>query len=197
MGSMRNNVNADGSAGAVGGRDGALYRLDPDAAVTCWRSDIGIANTIAWSPDKRRFYFGDSLQNVVWAFDYDSAEASISNQRAFLEDFKRGLPDGSCVDAEGYLWNCRYDGACIVRVAPSGEIDRVIEMPVKNITTCTFGGADLKTLYITTARTAAPATERLAGGLFAMRCEVAGQVENRFMAFASGGIGGERREPSG
>jgi sugar lactone lactonase YvrE len=197
MGSMRNNVNADGSAGAVGGRDGALYRLDPDAAVTCWRSDIGIANTIAWSPDKRRFYFGDSLQNVVWAFDYDSAEASISNQRAFLEDFKRGLPDGSCVDAEGYLWNCRYDGACIVRVAPSGEIDRVIEMPVKNITTCTFGGADLKTLYITTARTAAPATERLAGGLFAMRCEVAGQVENRFMAFASGGIGGERREASG
>jgi sugar lactone lactonase YvrE len=191
MGSMRNNVNADGAASAVGGRDGVLYRLDPDSTVTRWSSDIGIANTLAWSPDKRRFYFGDTLQNVVWVYDYDPASGSISNQRAFLEDFHRGLPDGSAVDAEGYLWNCRYGGGCIVRVAPNGEIERVIDMPVQNITTCTFGGADGKTLYITTARSEAPGYERLAGGLFAMRTEVAGQIENPFMAFGSGRFRGE------
>ncbi|MGB6430856.1 MAG: SMP-30/gluconolactonase/LRE family protein [Candidatus Acidiferrales bacterium] len=186
MGSMRNNVNADGSSSAAGGRDGVLYRLDPDASVTRWCSDIGISNTLAWSPDRRRFYFADTLLNVVWAFDYDASSGSISNRQSFLEGFDRGLPDGSSVDADGYLWNCRFSGACIVRVAPTGEIDRVIEMPVQNITTCTFGGTDGRTLYITTARAEAASYERLAGGLFSMRTEVPGQSENRFLVSRNG-----------
>jgi sugar lactone lactonase YvrE len=187
MGSMRNNVNADGSSGTAGGRDGALYRLDPDASVTRWCGDIGISNTLAWSPDRRRFYFADTLLNVVWAFDYDAASGSISNRRPFLEGFNRGLPDGSCVDAEGCLWNCRFSGACIVRVAPTGKIDRLIEMPVQNITTCAFGDPDGRTLYITTARGEAASCERMAGGLFALRTEVPGQSENRFLVFGAGG----------
>ena len=87
------------------------------------------------------------------------------------------------MDAEGYLWNCRYYGGCIVRVAPDGKIDRVIEMPVKNITTCTFGGADLKTLFVTTASADAAPGDRLAGGLYSIKCEVRGQAENRFRIF--------------
>ena len=185
IGSMRNNVNPDGSAGAAGGRDGVLYRLDPNAAVTQWCCEIGISNTLAWSPDGRRFYFGDTLDNIVWVHDYDPATGSIQNRRSFLQDFPRGLPDGSCVDAEGYLWNCRFFGGCIVRVAPDGQIDRVVEMPVRNITTCTFGGADRKTLYITTATVEAPPADRLAGGLFAIRTETQGQQENRFAIFAT------------
>ena len=184
MGSMRNNVNPDGSAGAAGGRDGVLYRLDPDAAVTEWCGNIGISNTLAWSPDGRRFYFGDTLDNVVWGHDYDSATGSIQNRRPFLQNFRRGLPDGSCVDAEGYLWNCRIFGGCIVRVAPDGQIDRVVEMPVQNITTCAFGGADRKTLYVTTARVEAPPADRLAGGLFAILTDTQGQPENRFAIFS-------------
>lgn len=182
MGSMRNNVNADGSEGAAGGRDGVLYRLDPDGAVTEWCRGIGIANTLAWTPDGKRFYFGDTLQNVVWAYDYDAASGAISNQRPFLRNFSRGLPDGSCVDAEGYLWNCRYYGGCLVRLAPSGEIDSVVEMPVPNVTTCAFGDADGKTLYVTTAWSEKSPHYRLAGGLFAIRMDVAGQAENRFRA---------------
>jgi sugar lactone lactonase YvrE len=185
MGSMRNNVNPDGSAGAAGGRDGVLYRLDPDAAVTQWGCDIGISNTLAWSPDGRRFYFGDTLENIVWVHDYDRATGSIQNRQPFLQNFPRGLPDGSCVDAEGYLWNCRFFGGCIVRVAPDGQIDRVVEMPVRNITTCAFGGADRNTLYITTATAEAPPGDRLAGGLFAIRTETEGQPENRFAIFGS------------
>lgn len=184
LGSMRNNVNADGSPGEAGGQDGVLVRLDPDAKVTSWRKGVGISNTLAWSPDRRRFYFGDTLANVIWVYDYDSSTGAISNERPFLQDFARGFPDGSAVDSEGYLWNCRFYGNCIVRVAPDGRIDRVVEMPVKNVTTCTFGGADLTTLFVTTASAEARRGDRLAGSLFSIQTEVRGQPENRFRFYS-------------
>jgi sugar lactone lactonase YvrE len=182
IGSMRNNVNPDGTGSECGGNDGQLFRLDPDGSVTRWRENVGVSNTVAWSPDQGHFYFGDSLANIIWKYDYDSATGEIANERAFFAGFVRGLPDGSTVDSEGYLWNCRFSGGCIVRVAPDGKIDRVIEMPVRNVTTCTFGGADLKTLYVTTARVESPLSDRLAGSLFAIETSVAGQPENRFCA---------------
>jgi sugar lactone lactonase YvrE len=180
VGTMRNNVNPDGSLGEAGGQDGMLYRIDADGRTTIHRRNIGISNTLAWSPDRRRFYTGDTLANVIWAFDYDPQTGDITNERPFLKDFSRGLPDGSAVDSEGYLWNCRYFGGCIVRVAPDGKIDRVIEMPVKNVTTCTFGGPALQTLYVTTASNDAAPGDRLAGGLFAIKTDIVGQPENRF-----------------
>ena len=179
-GSMRNNVHPDGSSGEVGGQDGILVRIDPNGRASCFREKIGISNTLAWSPDQRHFYFGDTLANVIWVYDYDASTGAISNERPFLEGFGRGYPDGSAVDSEGYLWNCRFCGNCIVRVAPDGKIDRVVEMPVKNITTCTFGGADLQTLFVSTASAEAPRGDRLAGSLFAIRTDVKGQPENRF-----------------
>jgi sugar lactone lactonase YvrE len=180
VGTMRNNVNPDGSLGEAGGQDGMLYRIDADGRTTIHRRNIGISNTLAWSPDRRRFYTGDTLANVIWAFDYDPQTGDITNERPFLKDFSRGLPDGSAVDSEGYLWNCRYFGGCIVRVAPDGKIDRVIEMPVKNVTTCTFGGPALRTLYVTTASNDAAPGDRLAGGLFAIETDIVGQSENCF-----------------
>ena len=180
---MRNNVDPDGSSREAGGKDGILHRIDPDAGLSVHRRDIGISNTLVWSPDQRRFYFGDSLANTIWSYDYDRDTGAIQNEAVFFAGFGRGLPDGSTVDADGYLWNCRYDGGCIVRLSPDGEIDRVIEMPVRKITTCTFGGADLTTLFVTTASVDAAPGERLAGGLFAIQCEVSGQKENRFRVF--------------
>ena len=180
VGSMRSNIAADGSAIEFGGTDGVLLRLDPDGKTSVWRRDIGISNTMAWSPDRRHFYTGDSIANVIWVYDYDQATGAISNERPFLEGFARGLPDGSAMDSEGYLWNCRYYGNCVVRVAPDGRIDRVVEMPVQNITTCCFGGEDLTTLYVTTASAHAPLGDRLAGSLFSIRTGVKGQPENRF-----------------
>lgn len=180
IGSMRNNVNADGSCSEAGGLDGKLFRVDHDGTTKVYRENIGIANTLAWSPDQSQFYFGDSLANMIWTYDYDAATGELANERPFLYSFERGVPDGSTVDSEGYLWNCRFFGGCIVRVAPEGVIDSVVEMPVKNITTCTFGGTDLKTLFVTTARAEAPPGDRLAGSLFAIETDVAGQAENRF-----------------
>ena len=87
LGSMRNNINPDRSMGSTGGSDGILYRLDPDGSITEWKSDLGVSNTVAWSPDRTRFYFGDSLANSVRCYDYNMMDGSIRGERPFLENF--------------------------------------------------------------------------------------------------------------
>jgi sugar lactone lactonase YvrE len=180
IGSMLNNVKANGDSAPAGGIDGVLYRVDGTGASTEWRRDLGISNTLLWSPDKSRFYFGDTLKNCIWSYEYDLATGSIREEQPFFQGFKRGAPDGSAMDTEGYMWNCRYGGNCIVRVAPDGKIDRVIEMPVSNPTNCTFGGPDGDVLYITSASPEAGKWERFGGCLFAMETNVTGMVENKF-----------------
>lgn len=180
VGTMRNNVKAGGEPGEAGGADGVLYRIDGSGCVSEWRRDLGISNTLLWSPDNSRFYFGDTLQNQIWSYDYDQTDGSICNQQPFFQGFDRGWPDGSSIDSEGYIWNCRYGGGCIVRVAPDGSVDRVIEMPVSNLTNCTFGGKDNTTLYITSAAPDSGRWERFGGCLFAIETNVAGLPANEF-----------------
>jgi hypothetical protein len=91
-------TSADRSPGEAGGRDGIPYRIDPDGRITIHRRNVGISSTLAWSPDGRRFYFGDSLASVIWAYDYVPQTGDVSNESPFLENFSRGLPDGSTVD---------------------------------------------------------------------------------------------------
>jgi sugar lactone lactonase YvrE len=159
---------------------GRLFRIGRDGSVTVAKSGIGISNTLCWSPDGTRFYFGDTLANAIHVWDYDASTGAIANERPFFAGFERGGPDGSAMDSAGYLWNARYGGGCIVRVAPDGKIDRVIEMPIDNVTTCTFGGADLRTLYVTSAKGRNGERGRLAGSLFTLAVDVPGLPENRF-----------------
>lgn len=180
LGSMKNNMDAEAELTTAGKGEGVLFRIAPDGVVTPFRTGLGISNTLCWSPAGDRFYFADTLENTVYVYDYDRADASIRNERVFFAGFERGAPDGSAMDAEGYLWNCRFGGGCIVRVDPAGKVDRVVDMPVQNVTTCTFGGDDLKTLLITTATVAAPRGNRLAGSLFALEVDVPGLPENRY-----------------
>ncbi|CAN5383406.1 SMP-30/gluconolactonase/LRE family protein [soil metagenome] len=161
---------------------GKLFRVNADGSSTTEKSGIGVSNTFCWSPDNTRFYFGDTMTNVISVWDYDVHTGRISAERPFFSGFARGGPDGSAMDRDGYLWNARYGGSCIVRVAPDGKVDRIVEMPVTNITTCTFGGPDLKILYITSARFQ---NERLAGSLFALSVDVPGLPENRFRLAAN------------
>jgi sugar lactone lactonase YvrE len=178
VGSMPNNVGGDGEDLPIERADmGRLFRVRPDGSCTLEKSGIGISNTLCWSPDGTRFYFGDTLANAISVWDYDLSAGSIAQERPFFIDFERGLPDGSAMDREGYLWNARTGGGCVVRIAPTGEIDRIVEVPVSMVTTCTFGGPHLKTLFITTARRA---DERLSGGLYALAVDVPGLPENRF-----------------
>jgi sugar lactone lactonase YvrE len=93
----------------------------------------------------------------------------IANERPFFTGFARGVPDGAAIDAEGCLWSCRWGGGCVVRVTPDGEVDRVVELPARNITTCAWGGEGLDVLYITTARMMTGDADRLGGSLFALK----------------------------
>lgn len=175
VGSMPNNVAPDGTPQPFSGNTGSLYRVMADGSVTTWDRGFGITNTVVWSPDRRTFYCGDSVANVLYAYDFDETTHSIGNRRDVFRGYERGAPDGSAMDADGYLWNCRFGGGCVVRLTPTGAIDRVVEMPVSNITNCVFGDADLGTLYITTAALeTGPDESPLAGGVFAMRTEVPG-----------------------
>lgn len=178
VGSMGNNIGPDGEGLPAFKGAGKLFRLSPDGAAETVLSGIGISNTLVWSPDRSRFYFADTLENEIRVYDYDEATGAIGPGAPFFAGFERGAPDGSAMDVDGYLWNCRWGGGCIVRIAPDGSVDRVIEMPTDNITTCTFGGPELTTLLVTTAESERP-TDRLAGSLFGLDAGVAGLPENR------------------
>jgi sugar lactone lactonase YvrE len=147
--------------------------------VTVWADEIGISNTLCWSPDRSRFYFGDTLKNSIDVFHYDDSTGDIKRIGPFFSAFGRGLPDGSAIDNEGCLWNCRFHGGCIVRVGPNGEVLTTIDLPMTNITTAVFGGADLKTLYVTTASDQKAPGDRLAGSLVAVRTGATGLAPNR------------------
>jgi sugar lactone lactonase YvrE len=181
VGSMQNNVAGDGSDRPITDRAaGRLFRVAPDGGVTVVKTGIGISNTFAWSPDQRHFYFADTLTNTIDVYDYDAAAGSIGRGRSFFAGYDRGAPDGSAVDSAGTLWNARYGGACVVGVSRDGGVAGLIEVPCDNVTTCTYGGPGLRTLYITTARGGSSPGSQLAGSLYAVEMEVPGLPENRF-----------------
>jgi len=165
-------------------RVGALFRYDPDGRCTRMVDGLICSNGLGFSPDGRTLYHSDSRQDYVWAWDID-AGGSLANQRVFLAiDIQEGRPDGAAVDAEGYYWLCHVGGWHIARYAPDGTIDRVIGLPVQRPTMCAFGGAQLQTLYITTATYPLPESalrkQPLAGGLFALDVGVSGLPEPFF-----------------
>jgi sugar lactone lactonase YvrE len=155
-----------------------LWRLDPDLRVT--RVDAGIicSNGPCWSPDDAIFYFADTFQGEIWAYDYDIATGTPWNRRLFASfAADAGVADGSTVDEEGFLWNAQLISGDLVRYAPDGSIERRIGMPVRNITSVMFGGDKLDELYVTSmARVKHPAAhdrfarqakpQFLAGSLF-------------------------------
>jgi len=164
---------------------GGLYRIDATGAVTQLRAGVTVANAIAFAPDGRTLYFTDTRQGAIEQADYDPATGEIGPWRLFAAaDAAPGRPDGATVDADGYLWNARYQGGCLARFAPDGRLDRLVELPVSQPTSCAFGGPDLRTLYVTTARqklsAEALAAEPLAGALLALDVGVAGLVEPLF-----------------
>jgi sugar lactone lactonase YvrE len=175
-GTMRNNVGPRGEQVDVNYADGVLMRIGPGGDVSEWKTGVGISNTLAWSPDEKRFYFGDSHANTIYSFDYDMAMGTITAERTHITGYPHGLPDGSAMDAQGCLWNARYGGGCLIRIDPNGQVDKAVALPTLNPTTCAFGGPDLRTLYITSARS----QDQLSGSVFSMRAEVGGVPEHRF-----------------
>lgn len=115
--------------------------------------NIGIANSICFSPDGRTMYFCDTPQAKIMACDYDADSAEVSNVRVFtVLGPGQGHPDGAIIDADGYLWSAVWGGSLARRYRPDGTIEREISIPAKNVTCLAFGGEDLNELYVTTAR---------------------------------------------
>ncbi len=165
---------------------GNLYRFDPGGRITRALSRVRLSNGLGWSPDNRTMYFAESFRHCIHAFDFDAAEGTLSNQRLFasVDEKSGGVPDGLTVDGEGCVWNAQPGLGQVVRYSPSGEVDRVVELPVPRPTSCTFGGDDLDVLYVTTARETLTAEQLarapLSGGLFAVVPGVRGLPEPRF-----------------
>ena len=163
---------------------GALYKLEGQTALQML-DGIRIPNSLCWSPDNQTLYFSDTRARVIWGFDFNLASGELTNRRLFVDlQGQLGRPDGATVDTEGYLWSAEYGGGRVVRYTPDGTVDKVVNLPVANVTCPTFGGTDYKTLFITTASQRLTenelAEQPLAGGLFSLKVTVAGLPEPVF-----------------
>jgi sugar lactone lactonase YvrE len=158
-----------------GERPGAVYRTGPDWKTYKVLTGIHIPNTISSSPDGETMYMVDSSRQTIFAHSM----LHMDRVREFAHT--RGAahtPDGSAVDADGYIWNAQWGGWRVVRYAPDGSVDRIVRMPIEQPTSCAFGGPDLSTLFVTSAWDELSPERRmqqpLAGGLFAVETGVRG-----------------------
>jgi D-xylonolactonase len=164
---------------------GSLYRLSPDLHYAKMDSDYVVTNGPTWSPDDKTMYHNDSVNGRVYAFDYDLESGGISNKRLFLQfSNEDGSPDGMTTDAEGGLWIAHWGASKITRHDAEGKVLQTVALPCSQVTSCTFGGPNLRTLYITTAAVGLSRRqlerEPSAGGLFAVDLDVAGVPANPF-----------------
>ena len=178
LGTMQNNFDKDGNDVPIKDNIGKLYKVDIDKTISIVEEGLAIPNTFVWSPDNSIFYFTDTLSGSIFNYDFNLEQGELTNKKKFAS-YDRGLPDGSTIDTDGCLWNCRWGGSCIVRFTPNGKVDHVIEMPVQNITNCIFGGKDMKTLFITTASNIGENQNDLDGNLFAISLNYQGVEDNK------------------
>lgn len=183
FGTMQDNLTPDGGPKPITTSTGALYRLDGDGRCARMIDGVGLSNTLAWTVDGGRMYFGDTMRNRIGAYRLDSGGAIVESAE-FHGPPPDGACDGSALDAEGYLWNARFGAGCLVRFAPDGTVDTRIPLPVTNPTSCCFGGPDLRTLYVTSARFGLGADALSVnpgeGALLALSTDVQGRPANRF-----------------
>ena len=175
-----------GSIGAQG--EQFLYRINKDRSWESIEEGITCSNGLVWSLDFETLYYIDTPTMSVVAYDFDSKSGSIANKRVIIEvSDDMGMPDGMTIDSEGKLWVAHWEGYCVRRWdTDTGSETMKIEVPVARVTSCAFGGDDLRDLYITTASVGLSASDRedqpLAGGLFRWRSPIAGTEGFRFRA---------------
>lgn len=173
VGTMNEKRDADGAA---------LYRLDDDFTLTRLFGGMTISNGLAWSPDRRTMYHADTPARTIRAFDYDAATGTPSRARTFAQwHGANERPDGGTVDSAGHYWAAFYGGGKLMELAADGTLVAEHPLPAMCPTMCAFGGADLRTLFVTTARQKRDADELArypqSGGIFAMRVNTPGLPE--------------------
>lgn len=161
---------------------GALYRVNGSGDVKEMQSGLIISNGLGWSPDDKTMYFTDSGRSAIYAYDFDPDSGDIENRQVFAEvNEADGMPDGLCVDAEGFIWSAHWGGWRITRYDPDGRIDKIIGMPAPQVTSVAFGGENLDQIFVTTARLELTEEQLkeapLSGGLFQLDAGIKGLVE--------------------
>jgi sugar lactone lactonase YvrE len=172
-----------GTMSRQGGKEkglGAVYQFR-SGRVEMLFDNITIPNSACFAPDGRTAYFADSDTKTIRKCRIDPSTGRPLSEWTDFASIEVGVPDGSVVDSAGYVWNAQFNGSKVVRYAPDGSIDRIVELPVSKVTCPAFGGDDLKTLFITTARENMTAEELArephAGSVFSIRVDVPGQPE--------------------
>jgi sugar lactone lactonase YvrE len=169
------------------GQPGCLYRLAPDGSITELVAGVTVSNGLDWSDDRRRFYYVDSPSGGVDVFDTDPGSGALLSRRRFVDiPPAEGSADGLTIDAEGGIWVAVWGGAEVRRYDPAGQLDAVVRLPAREVTSVAFGGPDLGVLYITTARehlsAADLAAQPHAGDVFRCTPGVTGRVPFLFNA---------------
>jgi sugar lactone lactonase YvrE len=165
---------------------GSLYRVENNCSLTKVLSNLTISNGLDWSSDNKKMYFIDSFDRCVKCFDFEIHSGKISNEKIIIvTDNIKEMPDGMCVDDDGMLWAAFWGGGRIGRYDPeTGEHLADIEVPALNVTSCTFGGKDYQTMFITSAREGLTLSEieqyPLSGSLFSCKLPVRGLKANCF-----------------
>ena len=141
----------------------SLYRLNTDLSVDKLETNINTSNGICWNAEGDKFYFADTWQGEIWSYDYASGHQGLSNKTVLcsIDMSDGGSADGATVDAEGYIWSTKVYSGQLVRYSPQGKIDRILDMPVKKVTSLAFGGKNLAVLYVTSM--SQPPLERFPG----------------------------------
>lgn len=172
-----------GTMSRLGGQEpgaGAIYHYRA-GTLTKLLGSLNIPNSICFSPDGRTAYYTHTGDVIFKCTTDPETGLPISEWTPFVKLDGPGKADGSIVDAEGYLWNARWGGSCVLRIAPDGTVDRAIELPVSRVSCPALGGDDLRTLYLTTAREGMTPEELerepLAGSVFSIRVDVPGLPE--------------------
>jgi D-xylonolactonase len=163
--------------------EASLYRFN---GKTLDRADHGFFNSNGkgWLPDNKTMYHADTHSNLIWKYDFDLENGTVSNRQKFICRDGEGRPDGLCVDSQGRVLVALYGGWGVEIYTPQGKLEGYISLPVPNVTSCALGGEDLKTLFITTAKDGLDKDQLkeapLSGQIFMAEMEVAGLPESRF-----------------
>ena len=164
--------------------EAALYRFE-GGAFAVQVPALTTSNGLAWSPSGQRLHWSDTKAHRIYVADFDAAAGVLRAPRVFAEFKPRtagepygGRPDGAAMDADGHYWVAMFEGGCLLRIAPTGEVVRRVELPATCPTMPTFGGANLRTLFVTTSREKRPADELArepwAGAVLRLRVDVPG-----------------------
>lgn len=163
---------------------GTLYCLDNSLNCIETISGLSISNALCWSPDSTYLYHADTPTNKINRYDFNNHTAELSNPAVFAQTDSDIFPDGSTVDADGYVWNAQWGGSRVVRYTPNGEIDLIVPTPATQPSCAAFGGSELNILFVTSAKQGLDQQQLQkdseAGNIFIYQTDVTGIIDSKF-----------------